>query len=249
MRSMQFLKTVALVAILLVIPFDAVGQIKKYRWSGEMCEYEARYNSRKYSPEQIRDTVLLSMDQEFSLEVGTSVALDLEEIPQLNAVALRDEYLFKRQKLAALKIIDDPYWNQIWRDRLNELDRVYQLSRATILSYKDPQRLRDVTYAPVCVREFAEPLIAGGQMLLDTWLKVNLASREKNVHPDRLRLEFERQSASPDKFAYARLEVTGFGWHNCVNAIARGENPDYDEIRRHLRKLFVGKIRERCEMP
>lgn len=249
MKSMQFLKLIAMFAILLAVPSVTSGQLRKYRWSGEMCEYEAKYNSRKYTLAQIRDTVRLSMDQEFSLVVGNSVALEIEEIDRLNVAALDEEYSVKRRELAGLKIINDPYWKKMWRDRLTELDRVYQLSRATILSYKDPLRLRDVTYAPACVRDFAEPLIAGGQSLLDTWLKVNLDSRAKNINPERLRLEFERQSASPEKFDYARLEVTAFGWHNCVNAIARGEEPDYEETRRHLRKLFVGKIKENCEMP
>lgn len=36
------------------------AQIKKYRFSSDMCEYETTYGSRQYSLQQIKNTLYLS---------------------------------------------------------------------------------------------------------------------------------------------------------------------------------------------
>ena len=89
---------------------------------------------------------------------------------------------------------------------MDEMRRVYDLSRVTIEGYRHPQALVQYKHAGSCRRDFAEPLAAGGQSLLDTWVKVNEASRRVNADPERLKREFEIQlsSARPNAFRAGR---------------------------------------------
>ena len=236
-----------LICLLSVGAITADAQMNRYKWNALMCSFDGTYDSRKYSADQIRDAVRLAATNEFDLIAVDTTVFKFEDIDKLSVAALETEYMTIRRSLAGLKVIDDPYWQKLWRDKINEADRVYQLSRATILGYKTPERLRDFTLAPHCSRDYAEPLIAGGESLLDAWLKVDLASRQRNSDPERIRKIYETQLASPDRMKFAQVEVMAFGWWNCANAVVRLDQ-DYTEQSRRLKKLFK-KVKEDCEEP
>ncbi len=240
------MRSVITILALALLPATVFGQVKTYKWNDGFCDNSGTFDSRKYSIEQIRDTVRLSQNGEFDLIRTDTTVFKYSDIDKLNTVALDAEYTKLRSDLAGLKVVDEPYWQKMWRDKLTEIDRVYVLSRATILGYKQPVRLRDVDFAPSCVKEYAEPLIIGGQSLIDAWLKVNMNSRSLNGNPEKVKERFDSEMASPDRLKFAQVEVMAFGWWNCANHIARLENLNTPEIDKNLRKLFI-RVKSRCE--
>lgn len=244
---MKYRNTV-LVCFALLLTLPAAAQTRKHRWTSGLCDFVGTYDSRRFTARQIRDTVRLALPGEFELNKTNVTVFRFEDIESLDVAALDAEYRVLRAEVAALQIVNVPFWRKLRREKLAEIDRVYQLSRASILSYKQPERLRDVTFAGSCVAEFAEPLIDGGDALLAAWLRVNLDSRARNSDPERLRREYETQSASPNRMRHARVEVTTFGWWNCANEFARPDGREPETTEANVRKLFRSVSTE-CDEP
>jgi hypothetical protein len=139
-----------------------------------------------------------------------------EDIDRLDPSALDREYQEKRESLANLQLAG-PYWEDLRKRKLRQLDQYYRLSYATIRGYRDPAALRQYEGAEECKAKYAEGIIAGGDGLIKTWEAVNIASREKNADPARLKRIFDEQNASPDRLKFALVETMSFGWWNCVN--------------------------------
>jgi hypothetical protein len=66
--------------------------------------------------------------------------------------------------------------------------------------------------------------------------------------PEIAKKEFEEQFNSPEKFQYAQVEVMGFGWWNCANAlIDRADKSAENE--REFKKLFKRTRTVECDEP
>ena len=151
-------------------------------------------------------------------------------------------------KLKSADIVVTPFWQNLRARKLKELEQTYQLSRIEMLAFKDPRALREYKDATECSIKYAEPLIAGGKDLLDVWLSVNERSRKNNSDPDRIRRKFEEQLASNDRMQFAFIEVMGFGFHNCANALI--DYVTYDEApAREFKKLLKNVKTIRCDEP
>jgi hypothetical protein len=238
-----------LIVFLLLFAGSAAAQVATFQWSDEACSFEGTYDRRRYSPQQLRNIRRLLSPGEFDIEYSATV-FQYEDIAKLDVATLDREY---RRKTAALRSLDvgrDRYWLNVKQARMDEMRRVYDLSRVTIEGYRRPQALFQYSNAGSCRRDFAEPLAAGGQSLLDAWLKVNEASRRVNADPERLRREFEIQLASPDRMRFALVEVMTFGWWNCANAlIDRADGVQLAGRERMFRKVFRRVRTRACETP
>ena len=235
-----------LVTLLLVSA--SFGQVKTFTWQAELCEYKGTYDSKKYTEQQLSDTLKLVYDYELGLNYNAAV-FRLDAIPELDVNELDREYKEKRQAILDLKLVNSPYWEKARQAKLSELDQYYALSRPTMLAYTEPKNLLDYKGAEECKIRFAEPIIAGGDKLLDAWRKQNEAARLKNGDPERVRREFEAELASPQKFEYARLEMLTFGWWNCVNATIVQDTGSQDGThQKQFEKLFK-KVTSVCDEP
>jgi len=115
-------------------------------------------------------------------------------------------------------------------------------------AYENPAVIRQYTGAESCVKRYANPLINGGDELLNVWRRVNEDSRSKNADPERLRKIFDQQYKSTDKFKFARLEVMTFGWWNCANEFIQYEQ-NYDRPEKEFKKAFARVRTISCDEP
>ena len=114
--------------------------------------------------------------------------------------------------------------------------------------YKDHSALLEYKGAPTCTTRFVQPIVIGGEALINAWREVNEESRTKNADPQRLRRIFQTQLKSPERMQFALLEVMTFGWSNCAND--RIEYVVYDESPvEEYKKLFTKVRTIRCEEP
>lgn len=233
--------------IILLSSLFVSAQTKTFRWSDELCKYSGTYDSSKVSAAQLQNTLELSMPGAASLATYSAVFAPAD-IDKLDIARLDAEYKQRLAKLKNADIVNTPFWQNLRAGKLKELEQTYRLSRIEILAFKDPLSLKEYKDAPECSRKYAEPLIAGGQGLLDTWRSVNEDSRKNNGDPERVRRTFEEQLASSERMQFAFIEVMGFGFHNCANALI--DYVPYDEApAKEFRKLFKSVKTINCDEP
>lgn len=227
------------ILFILVLGSVADAQTRKLRWESEggMCRFEGSYNSRKYTAAQLKNTLKL-MNGYFRLDTFNATVFKYEDIAKLDFAPIEADYQKKSSELKNLDFVRSPFWEKRRRQQLKELESYYWLSKTTIASYKTPVSLLDYPGAEFCKTTFGEPLIAGGDRLLNTWQTFNVESRKKNGYPEEVKRKFDAERRSPDRLQYARIEITTFGWWNCVNNLI-DQGDEYAVLDRNFRKLFI----------
>jgi hypothetical protein len=235
-----------LVAIILLSAVFASAQSSRFKWDTELCEFEGTYDTRKYTAAQLKYTRRL-LRPDFSLQTEAT-PWEISGVKSLDVAALDKEYAAKTAELKNLNIVKTPFWESLKQKHLEELEQVYRLKRTTMAAFQKPVVLREYKGVEACLKNFGEPLIAGGESLLTAWRKVNEESRRRNSDPNRLMRIFNEQMKSPDKMRYAQLEVMTFGWWNCANnSVARVA---YDEsLEKEFRKLLTRVRTISCDEP
>jgi len=225
----------------------AYAQTRIYKWGNDFCAFESTYNAKKYTVAQLNDTRKLLTLNFFPNSIDPTPRT-WKEVKALKVETLDAEYKQRTGELKNLNIIKTAYWEALRKRHLKELEEVYLLSRASILGYDDPARLKDVKFAGACVQKYAEPLIKGGDDLLAAWLSVNENSRKQNASPERIENIYNEQFNSPERMQYAQIEVMTFGWWNCVNALIDRESNE-PQSEKEFKKLFVKTKEIECEEP
>jgi hypothetical protein len=234
---------------LLLFAVSAQAQTKTFRWSSELCDHVGTYDSKKYTEAQLRDTMKLMDYTMTSLSKSYPHVWKWEDIEKLDVAALDAEYKVKTEKLKALNVAAIPYFQNAKNAQIKELEQRYALGRAQLLAFRTPEVLRDYPAAEACKAKYVEPLIKKDESLLKVWLDVNMDSRSRNGDPARLKRAFDAEMASPDKIQFAIIEVMGFGFGNCANAlIERDEGANDGSHEAAFRKLF-SRVRDNCSEP
>ena len=234
---------ILLTIILLLCNTLAFAQTKKFRWGTELCLFESAYDTKKYTEAQLKDTVKL-FHLDFFPNTINAAPFKYADIEKLNVITLDKEYEMRVNALKRLNMVKIKYWETLRRKQLKELKQVYQLSRATILGYANPARLRDVTFADACVQKYASTLANGGDDLLTVWREVNEKIQSGHSAPEHVKKEFEEELNSPEKFQYAQVEVMAFGWWNCANALIDREDKSEEN-----QKIFKQTRTVECDEP
>ncbi|MBS1794887.1 MAG: hypothetical protein JSS81_13590 [Acidobacteria bacterium] len=242
-------KNLLLIVVLVLASLPVSAQLRKFRWETELCTLEGTYDAKTTTAERLRNTYRMHHSTDFDLDTIDATVFRWTDLGKLRTLASLDaEYRRKRAALEKLRIVETPFWLEFRKKKLVALERDYRLAHASVQSYRKPEALREVTFADRCIANYANPLIAGGDALLAAWRTLNEEQRRQNGDPERVRREYEAQLASPDRLNYARVEVTTFGWWNCVNAeIDRGD--ENGSATKNFESLFK-KVRQiRCDEP
>jgi len=243
------MKKIAFIFVILIFAISVSAQLKKHRWDSESCSFEGTYDAKNYTATQLKNTYRLWGTRDFDLDSYNATAFKIEDIPNLKSVeTLEADFRRKYDALQKLDIVKTPYWTEFKKRKLKSLEQQLELARSAVLAYSQPSELKKLTFADVCVQKYANPLIKGGDDLLNIWRVVNEDSQRKNSDPERLQRRLEAEMASPDRIKYAQVEVITFGWWNCVNEfVDRGD--DYGVMEKNYQKLFK-KVRQfDCEEP
>lgn len=236
--------------IVLVASIGVDAQVRKFRWSTELCEFEGTYNSRKYTQTKLKNTQRLLSYAELRLGTTDATVWKYKDIAKLDVTKLDADYKQLISELESLDYVKNTYTNSVRLAKIAEAKQLYGLSRTTILAYTKPAAIRDYSGAAACKKMYGEPLIAGGEDLLTAWRKVNEDSRKKNADPNRLKDIFDDQMASPDRLKFALVETMSFGWWNCANNSIEYSDIGQSETReREFKKLFIRVRTIRCDEP
>ena len=237
---------IAAIAIFLLSTFAVNAQTKTFKWGDEACDYQGTYDSKAYTALQLADTQKLVRSSGFPFSTDATV-FKYDDVARLDLGKLDAEYALKVATLNGLDIVKNPYFENLRAARLAEIRQVYELSRASMQAYANPDILNSFKGAESCKTKFAIPLAAGGDKLLAAWQDVNAEMMAKG-DAVRLKKDYDEHLASPDKMKFAQVEVMTFGWWNCANATIKYVENDGSQDR-EFKKLFVRVKKMHCDAP
>jgi len=237
-----------LIVLFTLSSFATFGQNSKFIWFDELCKYESIYNTTLYSENQILNCYSLLILDEFRIH-NTPFVFKPEDIMRLNLDTLDNEYKKESQKLKSLDLPKNKVWETVKNKKLGELEQIYTLSRIAYKAYLDsiPTILKQFKKSDTCLIKHSDALISGGDKLLKDWYFITSLQAARNAFPQKIWDTYNEQLHSKNKFLYAKIEVTTFGWWNCaLNHIEYFDNTHAVE---DFKKLFISTKILFCDEP
>jgi hypothetical protein len=234
---------------LLILPLDAFAQDHVYKWDDVLCSFQGTYDPAKVSLKTIEDTKKL-VDFGMGLPLQTDqMVWDPKDLRKLDVGALDTEYTSALKMLEDLKPANTEFFRDLKRRHIETLKKSYELKRVTLLAHSTPNVLKELENSQgVCFEKWGLPVIVGGDELLNAWKGLLEEQMKVNGAPWRLKARFDERYASPQRDAWALIEILGFGWWNCVNgSIPYAENDGTAE--EEFKKLFTKVESLDCDEP
>jgi hypothetical protein len=221
------------------------GATDTLHWQTELCANVGTFDPKRHTKEQLRNTFTLWFG---GLQLtARATAFEINDIALIDLPGLDREYQTKKQRLATLPIVNDPYWHSLRQTRLLELENEYELARAAGRAYTDPAALRQGKFARTCP-EFANILnSADTAAQMRFWEKFEVQESKKNGDPGWVMRQFRENRRSPERLRHFRVRVITFGWANCVNATL--PHTSYTEEMRAKYDALFSKIQSECDEP
>jgi len=217
-------------------------------WKDELCEYEGFFDSAKTAKQQIQNACLLAGGEEFNINNYPAV-FKLEDIKRLNINAFEKEYSDKKKRLSNMELPKDKIWETFRQEKLRELEQVYKLYKIEYEAYlnNNMEALRKFDKTDECLTYYSNALINGGDSLLAAWKRLTEEQASQNAYPEEIRVAYNEQRKSVNKFQYAKVYLLTFGWGNCaVKYIAWFDN---SKASKEFKKLFTSIKEIQCEYP
>jgi hypothetical protein len=217
-----------------------------FKWTTELCENTGTYNPKKYSELELKNTYDLWFTfSGIALETNSNAHF-IEDIEKLNIYKLMSEYIDKKA-LYNRKIVSNPFWNKLKKERLQELEDEYELKKITIEAYSNPSILLNNKYSKYC-SEYAKVLSSNDTIeLLKSWRNLIEKQKSKNGAPEKFMERYNEKYNSKDRLVYAKIELMTYGWWNCGNSKLKRVNDD-GSMEKEFNKLFI-QIKTVCDEP
>lgn len=227
------------------------GQTAVFSFVTELCDSKGYYNPKKHSLKELEGTYKLWFGSNEASLTGPSLYrpedLDLtrKNIKQILATFDKD-YAIIKKNFQNLTVVNTPYWQNIKRLHIKELDQDYEMEKIKHESLVNPKVLLNNRYSKSC-GNFAAALNGSDENLKAEWKKLREQMSKRNSEPQRIMREFENRLQSADWKKYAILDLTVYGWGNCANELT--ERPMHDEkMTKEFESLFI-KITAECDEP
>lgn len=230
---------------LILCNVDLFAQHAEYGYWNEICYGSARYDSAEISREQLENTYdylwwAPGIDAD-------ATAWTLDEVEELSVGELRNECAERIEKLETLDFVQDTFWSSLQERRINEYLHLCQLKEYTILAYSNPDTLLYYDLGDSTAVYYRDALIAGGQELIEAWIRLNDNKKGRNGNPQRVQRKFDERYNSSRRMEYARLDIMKFGWWNSVNDHLPSVGVDY-RLAEEFERLFI-EVDWQCEEP
>lgn len=213
-----------------------------FRWEDEACSYTGRYDSRRYTPQQLADTHDLLSG---GLLTTTATVFRPEDIAKLSLDTLEAEYTRVRAHVRGLQPVPGATWQGLKRLKLQELEDEYRATKLTMQGYANPGLLMKSTYPAACKAYVRGLATANDSMTLASWQQLVREQQAHNSIPESLQERFQQEASAPNWHEYAQVALISFGWWNCVNGTIRRMEPT-EQTHKQYKQLFVS-VKAECE--
>lgn len=233
-----------------VIEVDSIRKTpleeKIFKWDTELCTNEGTYDAQKYTEAELEATRKLWWELSGYINLDVLPRND-DDLIVATIESLDKEYDEALQRFENLKIINEPYWVELKKSKLRELNESYELKKIAIQAFNDPQVFMENRFADHC-KEYAVALSSmDEELLLSTWKKMVEKQMEKNGSPEMVLAKFNNQNDSSKRLIYARNQVMTYGWWNCANHVIYHFNND-GRPEKEFNKLFKN-VKSECDEP
>lgn len=217
----------------------------------ELCDNKGYYDPKKYSVKELEGTHSLWFGNTEAALTAPSLYrpedLDLVRKDNKQILARFDkDYAIAKKNLQSLTVVNSPYWQNLKKLNIKELDQEYEKEKVMFESFVNPKILLNNRYSKSC-GNFANALNGSDENLKAEWRKLREQMSKRNSDPQRIMKEFENRMQSADWKKYAILDLTVYGWGNCANELI--ERPVHDEkMSKEFESLFI-KIDAECDEP
>lgn len=223
--------------------------IGSFKWESELCTYTCTYDKSKFKKGELEQTLEV---------IGTSAFLDVDLFPVFNLhekiqpiTVLERNYSDAFNKVNNLTVINNKYWTDIKKLKLEELKTNYDLQKLAYNAYyKDISLLKKTNYKKEA-SFYVDALISEDSLKMVTaWRKLTDAQKLKNADPNNVESEFQERLHSLDCLDYAKMELFSFGWwNNCLDK----NKSKFDIFNNYslyekFKTIFI-KTEEECDEP
>lgn len=245
---MKSIRTIQTSISIFIFAAALAAQENVFEWQDVSCQFKGTYDSEKYDEKTLQDTRAL-IDFGFGLPLQTDqTVFDVAKISSLDVNELDAEYFAVKKRLEGLNPVENEYFRSLKKRHLDTLDASYRLKRVTLVAHFEPKVLEFAQYERACFVKWGQPVIEGGQSLLDAWRKLTDEQKTRNASPEGVEARYRGRFNSSARDKWALVDVLGFGWWNCVNkSIPYVESDGTPE--EEFKKLFEKVDNFECDEP
>ncbi len=226
-----------LVFLLLLSSAQFAGaQTDVFTWEEGMTKYNGTFDPKIQSKEnlgRIYDYLVEAPANIF--EVATVWTINQMDSTFLNP--LDSVFRLNKAMLNSIVLPEGAFWKDLKAKRMTELEQFYFAKRLEILSYTNPSILDNEKYS-YCSK-YAHALNGTEEELLSAWKTLHEEQKKKNSSPETLEARYLSELSSENNLLYAKLNVTVYGWWNCVNEQLPYVQDSNGHIMKEFRKLFL----------
>jgi hypothetical protein len=227
----------------------AGDSLARFEFATEACDNTGFYEQDKFTAEQLQHTYNLLMLRYPVFETKEILERPEDTNPEKVAQAIKQldqEYAGLKKKFESAEIVAVPFWENIKKLRLLELQELYELKKLTLQAHTNPQILANSPFAKACP-EYVNALAATDTAgLFRGRRKLLKETQKQNGAPNNLAKRYKEAYHSPDRIFLARKELLEYGWWNCANDQRKyGETENQYPLAKEFEKLFV-KIKSDC---
>ena len=204
---------------------NKAAKTQKYQWTDELCENEGYYDSSTVSKKNIDDgfKIFERLTQVNLPNYAPNTPKELRALNNQSIDKLEKEYRQLNNQVESLTTtpkqptLDMAFFKgKLQQDITNE----YQLQRLELMAYLDIEKALKV--APKVCQGYLLPLSQGSEKLQAAWKAQTLESIQKqeklaNTGYRKLAMDRYRSEQAKDADSYAKLNLVGYAWHNCLN--------------------------------
>lgn len=221
-----------------------------FRFQTEFCDNKGYYDPKLYTEKQLQDAFLLYQDSGILLRVKTVFNLEDLKYVRQNRIQilqkLETDFQTQKKKLQSLNTKKMPFWENVRKERMLELEMEYQFNKTQINAYNDPGILKASPFSENC-KKYAEAVSADEKTLLTVWKNFYESQSQSNSDPQGSLSRLETQYSSADAKDYALIDLITFAWGNCANHTLKRVSHD-EKMDHEFGKLF-SKIEYNCDEP
>jgi hypothetical protein len=229
------------------------GNLVLYSYQTFNCDNKGYFDPRKYKKEEIDGSFkLLYTVSGVSFDNHTVFKLsDLEDIRKNKNTYLQQldrQYQEKKKELYDLKVINLPEWKKLHQETIRSFEGEYQLKKEELNAYSDPASLKSSKFYNICKEYINAASSPDKQKMYAVWKNFAEAKSKNNADPQSVMTRFNNQLNSAQKDDYARIDLIGFGFHNCANNSFRSEPDEEVTLYEKFDKIFT-KLEQDCDEP
>ncbi|OCA71062.1 hypothetical protein BBH99_13830 [Chryseobacterium contaminans] len=225
--------------------------LELYTYQTFGCDVKGYFDPSKYKKEEIDGTYQLLSPLTWSpftsLIVFNPVKYDKVRSNSTQLLQQAEkEYLKRKKELEGLKLINLPIWKKQQEEALILLENEYQLNKALLLGYADPQSLQSSKFYNTC-KEYADAMTTKDKEKMYSVWKSLFETKKGEEDYSGTQNAFNAKWNDPRKDDYAIIDLMN-AFNNCANHSFRTKADEENTVFKTFEKVFV-KLKRDCDEP